>query len=95
MVPWIGLWSRIAAFPRYSCVFFHFFSFRFIDSKNRCETSSICQKCQEQIMSMAYHSYPFLASGDQPLLITFANSLDPDQGQQNVGPDPDPNHLTL
>ena len=27
------------------------------------------------------------------LLITFANSLDPDQGQQNVGPDLDPNCL--
>ena len=25
------------------------------------------------------------------LLITFANSLDPDQDQQNVGPDLDPN----
>ena len=25
------------------------------------------------------------------LLITFANSLDPDQAQQNVGPDLDPN----
>ena len=30
-----------------------------------------------------------------PLLITFANSLDPDQGQQNVGPDLDPNSLTV
>ena len=29
------------------------------------------------------------------LLITFANSLDPDQAQQNVGPDLDPNCLTL
>ena len=29
------------------------------------------------------------------LLITFANSLDPDQDQQNVGPDLDPNYLTL
>ena len=28
------------------------------------------------------------------LLITFANSLDPDQAQQNVGPDPDQNCLT-
>ena len=28
------------------------------------------------------------------LLITFANSLDPDQDQQNVGPDLDPNCLT-
>ena len=29
------------------------------------------------------------------LLITFANSLYPDQGQQNVDPDLDPNCLTL
>ena len=26
--------------------------------------------------------------------MTFANSLDPDQAWQNVGPDPDPNCLT-
>ena len=29
------------------------------------------------------------------LLITFANSLDPDQARQNVGPDLDRNYLTL
>ena len=29
------------------------------------------------------------------LTITSANSLDPDQAQQNVGPDLDPNCLTL
>ena len=29
------------------------------------------------------------------LLITFANSLDPDQDLQNVGPDLDPNRLAL
>ena len=29
------------------------------------------------------------------LLINFAYSLDPDQAQQNVGPDLDPNCLTL
>ena len=29
------------------------------------------------------------------LPITFANSLDPDQARQNVGPDLDPNSLTL
>ena len=38
----------------------------------------------------------FLASGDFfHLLITFANSLDPDQDRQNVGPDLDTNRLTL
>ena len=37
-----------------------------------------------------------LASGDFCLLlIIFANSLDPDQDRQTVGPDLDPNHLTL
>ena len=41
-----------------------------------------------------FHS--FLASDDFcHLLITFANSLDPDQNQQSVGPDLDPNPLTL
>ena len=30
-----------------------------------------------------------------PLLKTFANNLDPDQDQQKVGPDLDPNCLTL
>ena len=29
------------------------------------------------------------------LLLTVANSLDPDQAQQNVGPDLDPNCFTL
>ena len=29
------------------------------------------------------------------LLMTFANSLDPDQARQNVGPDLDPNWLTI
>ena len=29
------------------------------------------------------------------LLITFANSLDPDQDRHSVGPDLDPDHLTL
>ena len=30
-----------------------------------------------------------------PLLITFANSLDPDKNRQKVGPDLDPNRFTL
>ena len=42
-----------------------------------------------------FNSNWFLASGDFRLLITFANSLDPDQDRQNVGPDLDPNFLTL
>ena len=40
--------------------------------------------------------YSFPASGDFcHLLITFANSLDPDQARQNVGPDLVPKCLTL
>ena len=39
-----------------------------------------------------FNSFP--ASGDLiHLLITFANSLDPDKARQNVGPDLDPNCL--
>ena len=38
----------------------------------------------------------FLASGDLCcLLITFANSFEPDQDRQNVGPDLDPNCLSF
>ena len=37
-------------------------------------------------------SYSLLASGNFcSLLITFENSLEQDQGQQNMGPDLDPN----
>ena len=37
-----------------------------------------------------------LSRGDFcPLLITFANSMHPDQARQNVGPDLGPNCLTL
>ena len=39
--------------------------------------------------------YSFHASGNFCLLITFANSLDPDQDQQNIGPDLDPKSLKL
>ena len=34
-------------------------------------------------------------NGRQQKLKTFANSLDPDQDRQNVGPDLDPNGLTI
>ena len=38
----------------------------------------------------------FLASGDFcHLVVTFAKSLDPDKDRQNVGPDLDPNCLTV
>ena len=45
-------------------------------------------------VSVPLNSFP--TSGNfSCLLITFANSLDPDQAQQHVGPDLDPSCLTL
>ena len=54
-------------------------------------------------LELRFNSFPasgdfccLLASGDFCcLLIIFANSLDPDQARQHVGPDLDPNCLTL
>ena len=40
-----------------------------------------------------FNSFP-TSSDIYHLLITFANSLDPDQAQQNIWPDLDPNSLT-
>ena len=49
---------------------------------------------QQDTHTILINSFP--ASGDFcSLLITFANSLDPDQARQNVGPDLDPNCLPL
>ena len=44
---------------------------------------------------MHFYVNPFLATTFSSLLKTFANSLDPDQDRQNVGPDLDSNRLTL
>ena len=50
----------------------------------------------ENILKLLSFCSSFLASSDFcGLLKTFANSLDPDQDRQNVGPDLDPNCLTL
>ena len=51
----------------------------------------------EQVVTGIYICpYSFLASGNFCCqLITFANSLDPDQDRHNVGPGLDPNLLTL
>ena len=49
-------------------------------------SKNICKTCP-------FNSLP--AGGDFcRLLINFANTLDPDQARQNVGPDLDPNSLT-
>ena len=51
--------------------------------------------CKFSILCL-YTFNSFLASsGFCNPLIALANSLDPDQDQQNVGPDRDPNHLAL
>ena len=42
---------------------------------------------------MVFNSF-FVIGDFRHLLITFAISLDPDKGGQNVGPDLDPNRLT-
>ena len=56
----------------------------------------IMKRKVENSPSVSSFLYSFLASGDFcRLLKTFANSLDPDQARQNVGPDLDPNCLTL
>ena len=51
---------------------------------------------QSRLVLVLCHLNSLLASGDFcHLLITFANSLDPDQDRQIVGPDLDGNSLTL
>ena len=52
--------------------------------------------CSRNIFNFCFLSSSFLAGDDFcHLLITFANSLDPDQDRQYVGPDLDPNRLSL
>ena len=66
------------------CHFWHFFF-----TSNKCFVFYLPSE-----KGSTLNSFP--ASGDLCcLLITFANSLDPDQARQNVGPDLDPNFLTL
>ena len=61
----------------------------FSEKKKKKSQNCICCSCE-----FCCNSFP--ASGDFcRLLITFANSLEPDQAWQNVGPDLDPNCLTL
>ena len=49
----------------------------------------------DSAVSLYNYRYFIASCGLPSLLITFANSLDPDQDRQNVGPDPDPKHFTL
>ena len=65
------------------------------------ETSHLDLRCLQnlflwsvELKGITFNSFP--ASGNFCcLLITFANSLDPDQAQKNIGPDLDPKYLTL
>ena len=59
--------------------------------------SCLMEKVKTQIVLWMYHNSNSLpVSGDFcRLLIIFANSLDPGQAHKNVGPDLDPNCLTL
>ena len=62
-------------------------------TKQQHQKPNNCLKCF-LLLLCSFNSFP--ASGDFCcLLITFADSLSPDQAQQNVGPDLDPNCLTL
>ena len=60
-------------------------------------TKVICLvKMEENLLSVSSPLNSFPTIGDFcHLLITSANSLDPDQTRQNVRPDLDPNCLTL
>ena len=56
----------------------------------------VALRVKDNLKQLRCHINSFLASGDFcHLLISFSNSLDPDQDGQNVGPDLDPNRLTL
>ena len=54
------------------------------------------QGFSQKVVSTSCFVFNSLSTRDDSccLLITFANSLDPDQARQNVGPDLDPNCLT-
>ena len=74
-----------------------FFVANFLANWKKLESNEIdfCQGFSQKVVSTScsvFKSMP--ASGDfRHLLITFANSLDPDQAGQNVGPGLDPNCL--
>ena len=51
--------------------------------------------CDSPVQILGLMSCSLFVYSSSRLLITFTNSLDPDQAQQNVGPDLDPNCMTL
>ena len=54
------------------------------------------QGFRQKVVSRSFSVFNSLPTSSDfyHLLITFANSLDPDQAQQNISPDLDPNCLT-
>ena len=68
---------------------------------------SVFSSCCSNVFFVKTYNFPIFSVRDEIfnsfpananlcyLLITFANSLDPGQARQNVGPDLDPNCLTL
>ena len=71
------------------------FELRFNSPVNNISVMLSClQKTENKIQQNSVNSFPACAKFCR-LLITFANSLDPDQAWHNVRPDLDPNCLTL
>ena len=59
-----------------------------------CDMKMKLQCCCPSLCATQCIFNPFPTNGNFcHLLITFGNSLDPDQAQQNIGPDPDPKKL--
>ena len=98
-VLWVRLWFVIVEFPCHTHLLFgskvnqHWFSIAPLTQ----HCLDLCSRCVFFSLPMWIFINSFIASSDFcRLLITFAaNGLDPDQDRQNVGPDQDPNHLTL
>ena len=57
---------------------------------------NFCQDFSQKVVSTSCFVFNYLPTRDDfcCLLITFANSSDPDENRHNVGPDLDPNCLT-
>ena len=70
------------------CKITHHLKYRIPSKVPSCLPSENKQNCIEWLLCVKLHT-------QCPLLIAFANSLNPDPSRQNVGPDLDPNCLAL
>ena len=83
-------------FPRKQALTFHAYYFWNVKAYFLWKISKHISNCLLLKFFPAQSINSFPASGDfRHLLITFANSLDPDQARQNIRPDLDQNCLTL